>query len=363
MRMFTRELYDQLEEDEDSLYITRLIPKGNGRGHRRIDEPATELMQRQKLALRVLNQHARLLLHVRACGCIPRLDVRQRVLEHVGWKWSLTTDIKDFYPSVTYEMLAAIPELRAYLDLEDIRCCCRTINGRLVLPQGAPTSPMLSNISLTRFDGEMVALVEAWGRSIIDDDWQSLTSILDDSSGGALYSRYMDDILVSIDSPNKNDAEMLREAVLSLISSHGFVPNRRKTKLKPYSQKQKWIGFSLVDRDPVRLQPHVDKNYVNAVIQEGIAMLTNGHNPYENESWNGKSEYIRYNNIARWLRVKRKMATVMYRRGMEIPDYLRGLGVVARESGQVVSQGESRPNIPYSNIWFTTDGHTGVGGT
>lgn len=359
MRMFTRELYDQLQEDEDSLYTTHYIPKGNGRGHRRIDEPAAELMQRQKLALRVLNQHARLLLHVRACGCVPRLDVRQRVLEHVGWKWSLTTDIKDFYPSVTYEMLTAVPELRAYLDPEDIRCCCRTINGRLVLPQGAPTSPMLSNISLTGFDGEMVALLDAWSRSDADSGWESLTSILDDYTNGALYSRYMDDILVSADSPNKRDVETLKESVLSLITHHGFVPNRRKTKMKPYSQKQKWIGFSLVDRDPVRLQPHVDKNYVNAVIEEGITMLTTGRNPYDDESWNGKSEYIRYNNISRWLRVKRKIATVMYRRGMEIPDYLRGLGVVARESGQVVSQGGSTPDIAYSNIWFTSDSHSG----
>ena len=318
-------------------------------------------MQRQKLALRVLNQHARLLLHVRACGCIPRLDVRQRVLEHVGWKWALTTDIKDFYPSVTYEMLTAIPELRAYLDAEDIRCCCRTINGRLVLPQGAPTSPMLSNVSLTSFDAEMVELVELWSRETSNDDWESLASILDENTNHALYSRYMDDILVSVDSPNKQDVEMLKEQVLSLIVRHGFTPNRRKTKMKPYSQKQKWIGFSLVDRDPVRLQPHVDKNYVNAVIEEGITMLTNNLNPFDNESWYGKAEYIRYNNVARWLRIKRKIATVMCRRGMEIPEYLRGLGVVARETGQVVTEGDNYNTT--SDIWFTADSHVSVGGT
>ena len=361
MRMFTRELYEQLEENEDSLYITHHIPKGNGRGFRRIDQPAPELMQRQKLALRVLNQHARLLLHVRACGCIPRLDVRSRVLEHVGWKWALTTDIKDFYPSVTYEMLAAIPELRAYLDTEDIRCCCRTINGRLVLPQGAPTSPMLSNISLTSFDAQMVELVNLWSQTTSNSDWESLASILDETTNHALYSRYMDDILVSVDSPHKRDVEMLKEQVLSLIVQHNFTPNRRKTKLKPYSQKQKWIGFNLVDRDPVRIQPHVDKNYVNAVIEEGIAMLADGHNPFDNESWYGKAEYIRYNNIARYLRIKRKIATVMCRRNMAVPDYLRGLGVVSRELGL-----GPQANLAYDtteNIWFTSDSYQASGGT
>jgi len=354
MRMFTRELYERLEEDENALYNTHFIPKGNGRGYRRIDEPAPSLMERQKLALRVLNRHARLLLHVRACGCIPRLDVRQRVLEHVGWKWALTTDIKDFYPSVTYEMLAAIPELRVYLDAEDIRCCCRTIDGRLVLPQGAPTSPMLANISLTRFDAEIVSIVSDWSIARSDNSWESFSTILDNTAS-ALYSRYMDDILISIDADHKRDAEILKEQVLSTIERHGFTPNRRKTKLKPYSQKQKWIGFSLVDRDPVRYQPHVDKNYVNAVIQEGIDMIMAGRNPYEDESWRGKNEYVRYNNISRWLRIKRKMAVTMYRQGMEVPEYLRGLGVIARESGQPMMAAGS----PDPMIWFTSDSHIG----
>ena len=339
MRIFTRELYNQLQDDEDSLYNTHFIRKGNGRGVRRIDEPDPELKRIQKFALRVLNQHARLLVHWRACGCIPRLDVRERVMQHSGWEWMISTDIKDFYPTVTFDMLADIPRLRPYMDGEDIRCCLRTINNEQVLPQGSPTSPMLANIAVINLDNAVENMLQRWLGDMNQEGgagyliWEVANNRREREprpAYRALFSRYMDDIIISCDSPDRADVERLKDNLLELVRNHGFTPNIRKTKIKPYYQKQKWIGFSLNGRDAMRNQPHVDKRYVNQVIDEGIEVVMRRGNPFESRSWDGKLEYIRYNNVGRYNRVLRKVALSMHLQGVEIPEWVMAYDEVER---------------------------------
>ncbi len=331
MRIFTRELYNALEADEDSMYNTHFIRKDNGRGVRRIDEPVDELKRAQKFTLRLLNSHARLMCHWRACGCIPRLDVRERVMQHAGWQWTITTDIKDFYPTVTYDMLTNIRGLRVYMDNEDIRCCLRTVNNQMVLPQGSPCSPMLANIAVIDLDNAIENMLQRWMGEVNQEGIGHMRFDIAPADHNRrphqeyriLFSRYMDDIIISMDAPHRREAIDVRDRLLELIEHHGFTPNRRKTKIKPYYQRQKWIGFSLNGHDTVRNQPHVDKRYVNQVIDEGIEHVVRREDPFENDSWSGKLEYIRYNNAARYKRVLRKVTLEMHVLGVEIPGHIR----------------------------------------
>ena len=285
------------------------------------------------------------------------------MLEHVGWRWSMTTDIKDFYPTVTWERLCELTSLLTYMDEEDLRCCCRTVNGQLVLPQGSPASPMLANIVMTAFDEQVMTAIMEWEEALNGD---LILGVFDEQSR-ALYSRYMDDILVSINCPDKQKAISLQNIILRLVTDYGFEPNRRKTKLKPHSQKQKWIGFNLVVADEQGRHPKVDKRYVNNVIEEGLQMVRNqGQDPLTDLSWAGKLEYIRYNDVGRFWRVKRKVALELYTQGLDVSDFYTGTGVIHRYlernemTGRHVERDGERIWEPFERGPIVNEGFPGV---
>ena len=99
---------------------------------------------------------------------------------HVGRRYLLKMDLKDFFGHVTTDMvyrkvLSKAPFSRDVA--EKIAQLC-TLNG--VLPQGASTSPALSNLVMTGFDEYM----GSWCRR-----------------RGVAYTRYSDDLTFSSDEP------------------------------------------------------------------------------------------------------------------------------------------------------------------
>ncbi len=101
-----------------------------------------------------------------------------------------------------------------------------------MLPQGAPTSPMLSNLAFRRTDVRLAALA---------------------SAQGFRYSRYADDLAFS--SPNGkalNDVKQFRETVLGVLNEAGFRPNLRKTVIRGPGSRRIVLGV-LVNSSEARL--------------------------------------------------------------------------------------------------------------
>lgn len=159
-------------------YMEFTIPKKSG-GTRVLHAPCEELKSLQKDILKQLNNrnilpHNAVHSFTSHRNCKTALEAHQQ--KHS--RWFLKIDIKDYFTSITYDAM-----------LEELTKNLRTRNTGLtdwlpycfykgVLPQGAPTSPILSNLYLLEFD-------------------HRLTQELKKLDKGFVYTRYADDILIS----------------------------------------------------------------------------------------------------------------------------------------------------------------------
>ena len=115
----------------------------------------------------------------------------------------------------------------------------RRLYARPHLPQGAPTSPALANISFYRADCRLSALAE---------------------SAGASYTRYADDLAFSGGEKFERRVERFGPYVASILLEEGFAVNHRKTRVMRQGVRQHLAGLvtnqrpNVVRRDFDRLK-------------------------------------------------------------------------------------------------------------
>lgn len=161
-------------------YYRFRIPKHSG-GERIITAPKDELKILQLKVLRFLSGECKLLPHNAAHSFIKDRNCKTAMTAHQakGARWFLKLDIENFFPScvqsIMLDMLMKIHPigLLPKRQVNNIIKVC-FLNGGL--PQGAPSSPLLSNLYLMDFD-------------------YNLTNKLKEQ--GFTYTRYADDILIS----------------------------------------------------------------------------------------------------------------------------------------------------------------------
>lgn len=182
--------------------------------------------------------------HPSATGFLQGKSIVDNAKQHVGNNYVYNLDLKDFFSTIAqyavFKRLQASPfnlnneNSRLHLATLIATLCChemevsRFVNGewikinKSVLPQGAPTSPMLSNIICKTLDLNLAALAK---------------------SSGLIYSRYADDITFS-SSHNvyQKDSDFLRD-LHQIISKEGFHINERKTRLQKQEYKQEVTGL------------------------------------------------------------------------------------------------------------------------
>jgi RNA-directed DNA polymerase len=132
-------------------YWTFYIPKNDGT-KREITEPLPSLKEIQIWILR--NILYSLPSHKFAKAYIPGKKIRENVKLHTNKKFVITFDIHDFFGSIKRESIERIFSEIGYSDMvSNLLSKLCTLNG--TLPQGAPTSPYLSNLFMKDFDEHM----------------------------------------------------------------------------------------------------------------------------------------------------------------------------------------------------------------
>jgi retron-type reverse transcriptase len=189
----------------NSQYYYRIyrIPKHSG-GYRRIEAPRRYLKLIQRwIYINILSTRE---LPSVVTGFVQGKNIFSNAEPHKPNKNLMVIDIKDFFPSVTYQEVYKVFKSfgfrRKVLTLLTGLC---TLNGRL--PQGAPTSPTIANLAFTPVDLALQDLAKGWD---------------------CCYTRYADDIAFSGNTPfSRKDIK----AVSDILEEWQFHINSRKTRI------------------------------------------------------------------------------------------------------------------------------------
>lgn len=215
-------------------YHRFLVPKKAG-GHREIHAPREALKEVQRRLARVFA----LMYSPPACayGFIADRNTVQNATEHTKARWVLNIDLLDFFPSIHFGrvrgMLSREPysiSIRAAQRIAAL-CCHDTI-----LPQGAPTSPILANMIAQKLDRQLQSLA---------------------ARHRFRYSRYADDLTFSSQRKRFPSALVTREQdgklvvsdeLRNIVKANSFALNERKTRLSHYSERQEVTGLVVNSR-------------------------------------------------------------------------------------------------------------------
>lgn len=185
-----------------------------------------------------------------AHGFLPARSIVTNAKQHLHKRFVLNIDLKDFFDSIHFGRVRGIfiaPPYNLPKEVATIlaKICC--YSGKL--PQGAPTSPIVSNMVCARIDSQLRLLAKELR---------------------CTYTRYADDITFSTTLPNfskeivyaveEDKAKiMLGERLLSVIQSNGFEINEHKVRLQHKSQHQEVTGLT------VNQFPNVKRDYVRKI--------------------------------------------------------------------------------------------------
>lgn len=225
------------------------IPKRSG-GTRTIWAPNPKLKQAQRWILKnILEQ---LPVHGAAHGFLPERSILTHARVHTDAQRLIRMDLKDFFPTISFVRIKGVFRRAGYREqiatLLALLCTeapreIRVLKGKTYyvalgprcLPQGAPTSPALSNIVAMTLDRRIQGLADAHG-------WR--------------YTRYADDLSLSLpDGAAVPQVGYLLGAVTRIVTQEGFAINAKKTWIARKGGKQAVTG--LLVNGPG--QPRVDR--------------------------------------------------------------------------------------------------------
>lgn len=228
----------QREVAEHSHYTRFEIPKRSG-GMRAIWAPLPKLKQAQHWILHEILE--RLIVHGSAHGFISGRSIATNAAEHINSQVLVKVDIENFFPRISWKRVkgvfrkAGYPEqiatLLALLCTESPREIVEH-EGKPVyvaladrcLPQGAPTSPALTNALCLRLDRRLTGFAQKAG-------WR--------------YTRYADDLSFSLPANNKNPADLSRllGTLKRVLGEEGFELNEKKTRVIRHGDVQTVTGL------------------------------------------------------------------------------------------------------------------------
>ena len=227
------------------------IPKKSG-GTRNISSPKAKLRHAQSWLLE--NVLAKVPVHDAAMAFRAGKSIAHNAQIHAGANVVLRIDFKDFFPSITFKRVKwmfenlgfneGISTIFALISTEAPRVEL-TLDGQKhyvavterFLPQGACTSPAITNILCRHLDKRLAGASEKLG---------------------FVYTRYADDLVFS-SKYQKHDARAMRDLATKIIGEEKFEINEEKTAILRAKNRQIVTGLVVNSQNAVDGKPRVSR--------------------------------------------------------------------------------------------------------
>lgn len=238
-----------------------------------------------------------------AHGFLKEKSVVSGAMAHVGQpKLVINMDLEDFFPTITFErvrgmfkgfgysgyissLLAMVCTYCQRMEIE-VRGAIKYVKtSPRILPQGSPASPMITNILCGKLDKRLSGLA---------------------SKNGFTYSRYADDISLSLKEDFYEGTELTEGRICGLVSKivaeEGFKVNRSKTRFLRKNNRQSITGI-VINNEEIGV-PRKWIKTLRAAIYNANKLKASGNLPMEkiNEisgmtAWIKSVNEKRYKNI------------------------------------------------------------------
>ena len=266
-------------------YVSFEVPKKSG-GVRLLSAPHRTLAEAQR---RIFEQIlAKLPAEPPAHGFLPGRSILTNATPHAGRAVVVNLDLEGFFPSIgfprvrkVFERAGYSPAVATILALLCTECPRRRVEydgtpyhvatGPRGLPQGACTSPGLSNQVARRLDRRLAGLA---------------------AKLGAAYTRYADDLTFSGGEDLDGRVGYLMARVRHIARDEGFAVNEAKTRVQRRNAAQTVTGLVVNDRPGVR---RAEVRRLRAILHraraEGLAAQGRGRPNFE--AWlRGKIAFV-----------------------------------------------------------------------
>lgn len=270
------DLYDLYEEairicslgKMEDRYRTSYIKKKNGK-KRRIDEPDVELKIYMRKVSKFFIKKCKILFPAAVHSYVEGRSIKDLANLNTKVEFFVKEDIKDFFPNCTLEFIINSMEKVypfCFMDttiLETIvKTCMIEYNGKYRLPQGAPTSPLLSNIGMIPFDYEMSQMY-GWNNTI--------------------YTRYADDMFIGrkrrLYKSSTLEIEKLKAELQKINPEFQLNPEKEK-RINPSKSNGFWITGIHIDYKNKKITiGSKKKQRLKAMIWSFLADAKNGKYP------------------------------------------------------------------------------------
>lgn len=213
------------ENHNSNIYREIKIKKRTG-GFRKIEIPCDKIMDVQTAINDVILSSFKMANS--CCGYVKGKSIVSNAKPHVKAKVLLKFDVVDFFPSITLKQVVWQFRYFGYGENVSRYLGYLCVNSSYNLPQGAPTSPMLSNLVCVRLDNRIESFCK---------------------KNNLIYSRYADDITISSKNLlSKVTIDYIKRIINTILLDEGFKHNEKKFNVITQSSKMKVTGIVVNDK-------------------------------------------------------------------------------------------------------------------